>query len=300
MKAISYSRYGGPEVLETVDAPIPEPTGNQVRLAIRAAGVNPFDWKVRSGSMAEVMEVKFPKIPGSEVAGVVDAVGSGVAGATVGTEMFGWSDTGGYAEYALATVVAPKPTELSWTEAVTIPVAGEAAERALRLLKLEPGETVLVNGASGAVGTMAAQLARERGATVIGTASVRHHDALRELGVTPTTYGEGMADRVRALAPGGVDAVLDAGRGGLGAAMDLRGGVERIVTLSDAAAFDLGITFSSGTSDDRSTETLRRLGDLAAAGELSLPPVHTFALTDAAGAQRTGEEGGSRGKIVLR
>ncbi|MEV0947068.1 NADP-dependent oxidoreductase [Rhodococcus sp. NPDC049939] len=300
MKAISYSAYGGPEVLETVDVPVPEPSGNQVRIAIRAAGVNPFDWKVRSGSMAEVMKVKFPKIPGSEVAGVVDAAGSGVSGVTVGDEMFGWSDTGGYAEYALATVVVPKPRQLSWTDAVTIPVAGEAADRALRLLGVEAGETVLVNGASGAVGTMAAQLARERGATVIGTASVRHHDALRELGVTPTTYGEGMADRVRALAPNGIDAVLDAGRGGLEAAMDLRGGVERIVTLSDAAAFRLGITFSSGTADDRNTETLRRLGDLAAAGELSLPPVRTFSLTDAAQAQRAGEEGGGRGKIVLR
>ncbi|WP_072691592.1 NADP-dependent oxidoreductase [Rhodococcus marinonascens] len=299
MKAISYSSYGGPEVLETVDVPVPVPAGNQVRLVIRAAGVNPFDWKVRSGSMAEVMKVKFPKIPGSEVAGVVDALGPGATGVTVGDEMFGWSDTGGYAEYALASVVVPKPRELSWTDAVTLPVAGEAADRALGLLNLEPGETVLVNGASGAVGTMAAQLARKRGVTVIGSASVRHHDALRELGVTPTTYGEGMAGRVRALAPGGVDAVLDAGHGGLEAAMDLRGGVERIVTLSDAAAFDLGITFSSGTSDDRSTETLRRLGDLAAAGEFSLPPVRTFALTDAARAQRAGEEGGGRGKIVL-
>ncbi|TQC48692.1 NADP-dependent oxidoreductase [Rhodococcus sp. WS4] len=300
MKAVSYSSYGGPEVLETHDVPVPQPTGNQVRLVIRAAGVNPIDWKLRSGSMAEVMSVQFPKIPGSEVAGVVDAVGPDATGVVAGDEVFGWSDTGGYAEYALASIVVPKPRGLSWTDAATIPVAGEAATRGLRILKLKAGETLLVNGASGAVGTLAAQLALESGVTVIGTASEKHHDALRELGVTPTTYGDGLADRVRELAPNGVDAVLDLGFGGLEAAMELRGGTDRIVTLSDGAAFGLGITFSSGNAGDWNAETLRRLGDLAAAGKLSLPPARTFALTDAADAQRAGEKGGSRGKILLR
>ncbi|AII07103.1 NADPH:quinone reductase [Rhodococcus opacus] len=300
MKAVSYSSYGGPEVLETHDVPVPEPTGNQVRLVIRAAGVNPIDWKLRSGSMAEVMSVQFPKIPGSEVAGVVDAVGPDATGVVVGDEVFGWSDTGGYAEYALASIVVPKPKGLSWTDAATIPVAGEAATRGLRLLKLTSGETLLVNGASGAVGTIAAQLALDSGVTVIGTASEKHHDALRELGVTPTTYGEGLAARVRELAPNGVDAVLDAGFGGLEAAMELRGGTDRIVTLSDGAAFGLGITFSSGNAGDRNAETLRRLGALAADGKLALPPARTFPLADAADAQRAGEKGGSRGKILLR
>nr|WP_271210418.1 NADP-dependent oxidoreductase [Rhodococcus wratislaviensis]GLK35679.1 NADPH:quinone reductase [Rhodococcus wratislaviensis] len=300
MKAVSYSSYGGPEVLETHDVPVPEPTGNQVRLVIRAAGVNPIDWKLRSGSMAEVMSVQFPKIPGSEVAGVVDAVGPEATGVVAGDEVFGWSDTGGYAEYALASIVVPKPKGLSWTDAATIPVAGEAATRGLRLLKPKSGETLLVNGASGAVGTLAAQLALDSGVTVIGTASEKHHDALRELGVTPTTYGEGLADRVRELAPNGVDAVLDVGFGGLEAAMDLRGGTDRIVTLSDGAAFGLGITFSSGNAGDRSAETLRRLGALAADGKLALPPARAFPLTDAADAQRAGEKGGSRRKILLR
>jgi NADPH:quinone reductase-like Zn-dependent oxidoreductase len=299
MKAVSYSSYGGPDVLEVVDVPVPEPTGNQVRLAVRAAGVNPIDWKVRSGSMAEVMSVQFPKVPGSEVAGVVDAVGPSATGAVVGDEMFGWSDTGGYADYVLATVIVPKPHELSWTDAVTIPVAGEAADRGLRLLDLREGETLLVNGASGTVGTLAVQLARQRGVTVIGTASERHHDALRALDVVPTTYGDGLAQRVRELAPQGVDAVLDAGVGGLPAAVELRGGTERIVTLSDGAAFELGITFSSGTSDDWSAEILRRLGSAAAAGALALPPARTFALAGAADAHRESEKGGSRGKLVL-
>jgi len=231
---------------------------------------------------------------------VVDAVGPDATGVVVGDEVFGWSDTGGYAEYALASIVVPKPKGLSWTDAATIPVAGEAATRGLRLLKLTSGETLLVNGASGAVGTIAAQLALDSGVTVIGTASEKHHDALRELGVTPTTYGEGLAARVRELAPNGVDAVLDAGFGGLEAAMELRGGTDRIVTLSDGAAFGLGITFSSGNAGDRNAETLRRLGALAADGKLALPPARTFPLTDAADAQRAGEKGGSRGKILLR
>ncbi|MFZ2172722.1 MAG: NADP-dependent oxidoreductase [Rhodococcus sp. (in: high G+C Gram-positive bacteria)] len=299
MKAVSYSSYGGPEVLETTDVPLPEPVGNKVRLSVRAAGVNPIDWKLRSGSMADVMSVQFPKIPGNEVAGVIDAAGATATGSVIGDEVFGWSDTGAYAEYALATVVVPKPSSLSWTDAATIPVAGEAAVRGLRLLDLQRGETLLLNGASGSVGTIAAQLALRAGVTVIGTASERHHGALRELGVIPTTYGDGLVDRVRELAPDGVDAVLDTGHGGLPAAMELRGGTDRIVTLSDPAAFELGITFSSGTSADWSAEVLRRLGDLVATDQLTLPPARTFPLADAAEAHRAGETGGARGKIIL-
>lgn len=183
-------------MLETHDVPVPEPTGNQVRLVIRAAGVNPIDWKLRSGgSMAEVMSVQFPKIPGSEVAGVVDAVGPEATGVVVG-ERCSAGPTPAATPNTRSLDRRAQAERLSWTDAATIPVAGEAATRGLRLLKPKSGETLLVNGASGAVGTIAAQLALDSGVTVIGTASEKHHDALRELGVTPTTYGEGgLADR---------------------------------------------------------------------------------------------------------
>lgn len=268
-----------------------------MRVAVRAAGVNPIDWKIRSGTMSR--DAKFPTIPGLEIAGVVDAVGPDTHGFAVGDEVFGWSDSGGYAEYALATTVAAKPPTLEWSDAVGIPVAAETATRGLTLLNLKPGETLLIHGAGGAVGTVAVQLARRAGVTVIGTAGAGSHDALRALGAVPTTYGDGLVERVRALAPQGIDAVLDAaGHGALPASVELRGGTtDRIVTLADGAAFDMGITFSS--AGDRNTDILNTVGALVAAGDVTLPAPRPFPLADAAAAHQESATGHGRGKIVL-
>ncbi len=284
-------------MLTLVDVPVPEPTGAQVRVAVRAAGVNPIDWKIRSGTMSRT--ATFPTIPGLEIAGVVDAVGPDAAGFAVGDEVFGWSDSGGYAEYALATTVAAKPAALDWSQAVSIPVSAETASRGLNLLDLKSVETLLIHGAAGAVGTVAVQLARQAGVTVIGTAGPGNQDGLRALGAIPTTYGDGLVERVRALAPQGIDTVLDAaGHGALPASVELRGATtDRIVTLADGAAFEMGITFSS--AGERNTAILNTVGGLVAAGDVTLPPPRTFSLADAAAAQQESETGHGRGKIVL-
>lgn len=298
MKAISFSEHGGPEVLKLDEVPTPEPTGAQVRVKVAVAGVNPIDWKIRSGGMPGG---DLPSVPGLEVAGVVDAVGPESSGLSVGDEVFGWSESGGYAEYAVGTDLVRKPADLDWNAAVAIPVAFETASRAFAALELKSGDTLLVHGAAGTVGTAAVQVAKKLGATVIGTASAGNQDYVRDLGATPTLYGDGLVERVRALAPNGVDAVFDtAGKGALPDSVELRGGsTDRIVTIADPAAFALGITFSSGVNVSRDTKAVADAANLVAAGEFSLPEPRVYALADAAAAQQESEHGHGRGKIVL-
>ncbi|HEY0805109.1 MAG TPA: NADP-dependent oxidoreductase [Pseudonocardiaceae bacterium] len=296
MKAMQIDAFGGPEVLHEVEVDTPEPGPGQVRIRVRAVGVNPFDGKVRSGGMAAMFPTPLPAILGVEVAGTVDAVGSDVTGFAVGDDVFGWSESGAYAEYALATRVAIKPADLAWADAVALPVAGETAERILDLLKVSSGETLLMHGAAGAVGTVAAQLAIARGAKVIGTAGAGNHEYLAGLGVIPTVYGDGLVERVRALAPDGVDAVFDvAGKGALPDSIKLRGGTDRIVTIADPAAASLGVAFSSGGGDP----DLVGLADQVVKGELTVAIAGVYPLADAAAAHRVLEGGHARGKLVL-
>jgi len=298
MKAILFDSFGGTEVLHEADIEVPQPGPGQVRVRVKAAGVNGLDGKIRSGAMEAVYSTPLPSVPGREVAGVVDALGEGVRDLRVGDEVLGWSDTGSYAEYALATIVAPKPAGLDWQHAVALPVAGETAERVLNLLGVAAGETVLMHGAAGAVGTLAVQLATARGARVIGTAGPANQDYLSSLGATATHYGEGLVERVRALAPDGVDAVFDlAGKGALEDSITLRGGTERIVTIADFRARQLGITFSSG-SQEKSAIRLAALAQDAAAGT-TVTTVTTYPLDQAATAQQVSDTGHVRGKIVL-
>jgi NADPH:quinone reductase-like Zn-dependent oxidoreductase len=298
MQTIQFAEYGGPEVLRPADTPVPEPGRGQVRVAVRAAGVNALDWKLRAGAMAQAMPLDLPSTPGMEVAGVVDAVGEG-AGHAVGDEVFGWSATGSYAEYALGGVIARKPDGLSWQDAVALPVAGETALRGLDLLGVRDGETLLIHGASGAVGRVATQFALARGARVIGVAGERNHEDLRSLGAEPVVYGDGLVDRVRAISPDGVDAVFDtAGQGALPDSVTLSGGKERVLTIADPAAFELGITFSSG-GDGQTPELLTRLADDVVSGRLTVVQGKSFPLAEAAEAHRLSESGHSGGKITL-
>ncbi|ONI80281.1 NADPH:quinone reductase [Saccharothrix sp. ALI-22-I] len=299
MKAVVLSRFGGPEELRLTDVERPEPGPGQVRIEVRASGVNGFDVKVRSGIMEAVFTTPLPTILGIEVAGVVDAVGPDVTGVSVGDEVLGWPDTGSYAEYALATTFALKPEGLSWENAAALPVAVETADRVLGLLDVKPGETLLIHGAAGGVGTMAVQLAVLAGLHVIGTAGPANQEHIAALGATPTTYGEGLVERVRALAPEGVDAVFDVtGKGALPASIELRGGTDRIITISDNAAQELGVTFSAGPQQ-RSAERLAELADLAAQGKLVTAVEGTFPLADASEAHRVSATGHVRGKLVL-
>ncbi|MEU3704193.1 NADP-dependent oxidoreductase [Streptomyces anulatus] len=302
MEAIVYEEFGGPGVLhlERLDPPRPGP--GQVRVAVRAAGVNPLDHKIRNGWMEGAFPTPLPATPGAEFAGVVLEAGEGVTEFTPGDEVLGWSATGSYATEALAEAasLARKPAGLSWEEAAALPVATDTASRVLDELALAEGETLLLHGAGGGVGSVAVQLAVARGATVIGTASPANHDYLRVLGAVPVAYGDGLVERVRELVPEGVDAVFDAsGRGALPASIELRGGTtDRIVTIADGDAAELGVAFSSGGGGP-SADRLGANARLAETGELRVEIAQVFPLADAASAHALSEGGHVRGKLVL-
>lgn len=303
MEAIVYEEFGGADVLRhETGVAVPEPGPGEVRVKVAAAGVNPVDWKRRYGWVEQFFPTTFPAVPGLEFAGTVDALGEGVTGLAVADEVFGWTKTGAYAEYAIADNVVPKPAELSWETAASIPVAGETAQRVLDLLGVRAGETLLLHGAAGAVGAVAAQLAVAAGLTVIGTASERNHDFLRDLGVTPVTYGDGLADRVRAAAPQGVDAVFDAaGHDTLPVSVELLGGEKsRIVTIAAQDAAEHGIVFSGMSADPAVVRGwLTDQARLVVEGRLRLDIAEVFPLKEAARAQELSETGHVRGKLLL-
>ncbi|GGZ80523.1 NADP-dependent oxidoreductase [Streptomyces echinoruber] len=297
MKAVRFSRFGGPEVLEIVDLPDPHPGPGQVRIAVRAAGVNASDWKKREGLMGG----ELPQTLGYEAAGVVDELGEGVTDVAVGDRVFGFCAEGAaQAELAVLSPYAPIPPSLDFPGAAALPAAVETATRTLDRLGVESGGTLLVNGASGSVGSAAVQLAVVRGARVIGTAGPANHDYLRALGAEPVAYGEGFVERVRALTPDGVDMALDvAGSGVLPELIELAGGAGHVVTVADfAGAREHGVTFSRG-DDGRALHALDGIGELIEAGRFSLPVARTFPLAEVAEAHRAGEGGHVRGKLVL-
>jgi len=300
MKAVQFADYGGPEVLRPVQVPEPHAGPGQIRVAVRAVGVNPMDWKLRSGAMRQLMPLALPAIPGSDVAGVVDEIGAGVTGVDVGDQVFGFATADGYAEYALLEHFAVKPPTMSWEEAAGLPVAAETAVRGLDLLGVREGDVLLINGASGGVGLSAAQLARARGATVLGTASPANHDFLRSLGVLPTSYGPGLVDRVREISPDGVDEALDtAGKGALPDLIEITGTPDRVLTISDPDARRHGVRMTSG-AEGRSYQALDEVARLFEEGTFQLPVARTFDLDQAAEAQEISQGGHVRGKLVLR
>jgi NADPH:quinone reductase-like Zn-dependent oxidoreductase len=297
MKAARFSQFGGPEVLEIVDLPDPHPSPGQVRIAVRAAGVNPSDWKKRRG----LMDQELPQTMGHEAAGVVDELGEGVTDVAVGERVFGFSaEEAAQAELAVLAWYAPIPPSLDFAGAAALPAALETATRALDQLGVTGGSTLLINGASGSVGSAAVQLAVLRGARVIGTASPANHDYLRSLGAEPVAYGKGLVERVRALAPDGIDLALDvAGSGVLPELIELAGGPEHVITVADfQGAREHGVRFSRG-DDGRALHALAGIGELIESGRFSLPAVQTFPLAEIAEAHRVSENGGVRGKLVL-
>ncbi|MFD9246300.1 NADP-dependent oxidoreductase [Streptomyces sp. NPDC059556] len=311
MEAIVYEEFGGPEVLRhTAGAAVPEPGPGEVRVKVAAVGVNPVDWKRRYGWVEAFYPTTFPAVPGLEFAGTVDRLGEGVTGLAVGDEVLGWTKTGAYAEYAIADIVVPKPAGLSWEAAASLPVAGETAQRVLDLLGVRAGETLFLHGAAGVVGSVGVQLAVAAGVTVVGSASESNHAYLRELGAIPVAYGEGLADRVRAAAPDGVDAVFDAaGHGVLPVAIELLGGglpggeeaaKERIVTIADVDAEKYGIVFSGSLGDPEAVRAgLTAHARGAAAGTLTVRLAETLPLKEAARVQELSESGHVRGKLIL-
>jgi NADPH:quinone reductase-like Zn-dependent oxidoreductase len=298
--AITYGRFGGPEVLEVSEVDPPEPGPGEVQLEVRAAGVNLVDAKLRRGDLAHVFTPQFPVIPGIEVAGVVTALGGGVEGVTQGDEVFGVAAYGGYTQLAVASHFELKPESVSWELAAALPTVGEAAFRTLAHLEVRAGERLLIQGAAGSVGTIATQLALARGLTVIGVARDDDLELLRRRGALAVEYGPGLVARVRELFPDGVDAVLDtSGAGVLRESIELAGGPERVITLADESAQGLGVRFTGPDPTDRDRTALAKLADLAATGSLELSIWHTYALSAARQAHADLDDGRNRGKIVL-
>lgn len=305
MKALRYAEYGPSSVLHVVDVDEPRPGPGQVRVRVRAVGINPFDWKVRSGAFGDTTPTRLPVIPHGDVAGVVDAVGPAVDGSDaaaapqVGDEVFGVAAGGGAAEFAVLKFWVAKPAGMPFEEAAGLPGVVEAAGRALALLGVDKGQTIVVNGAAGGVGIAATQLSVARGATVIGTASERNHDFLRSLGAVPVTYGEGLVDRVRAVAPQGVDLALDtAGRGAVADLIALTGVPANVVSIVDFDAPKLGARVTDG-SEGRAWDTLREAAELYRQGRFTMPVERVFPFAEAAAAHDLSQSGHVRGKVVL-
>ncbi|MFF5160509.1 NADP-dependent oxidoreductase [Streptomyces sp. NPDC000348] len=305
MKAISYSRYGGPEVLGLGEVDDPRVGPDSVLVKVRAAAVNPVDWKCREGYLDSVLQPVFPVVPGWDVSGVVVQPGPAVPEFAVGDEVIGYvrQDVlahGTFAEYVAAPVraLARKPRALSFEEAAGLPLAGLTAYQVLhRVLEVRRGETVLVHAAAGGVGSVAVQLAAHLGARVIGTASERNHDFVRGLGGEPVSHGEGLAERVRGLAPEGVDAVFDTvGGDALRDSANLLAPEGRLASVTDPEVVGYGGRYWFVRPDP---QDLQHLSDLADQGTVTVHVSETFPLERAADAHRLNQEGRTRGKIVV-
>lgn len=301
MRAYAYTDYGGPETEKFLDLPKPSPGAGQLLVSVRAAGVNPADWKRRAGLRRQTDNLEQPVAHGLEVAGVVEAVGPGVEGYAVGDEVFGSVvGGGGYAEYALLSTdqAAHKPASVSFADAATLPVAAATAYDGVHQLDPKPGETLLIIGVGGGVGVAAAQIARSLGANVVGTASEQKKAFVESLGATHVPYGPGVAERVQAAAPKGVDAIYDLiGGDDLRALAALLADKKRMTTAADMATNqELG---GQPLARARNSAVLEAVAQLVANGTLKPHVTEVFPLDKADEALRLVESGHATGKVVL-
>ncbi|MGW2185694.1 NADP-dependent oxidoreductase [Streptomyces sp. NPDC001719] len=295
MKRVSFAEFGGPDVLQLTDAEEPHVGPGHIRIAVRAAGVNPVDWRIREGQFQKVRPIALPAGIGQDAAGVVDEVGEGVEGVGIGDHVFG-RGASTYAEFAVLSAWSRKPESLTFEEAAGYPSVVETALRIIREVGVRPGQTLLVSGASGGVGSAALQIARDRGITVIGTAGAANQDYLRGLGALATTYGEGWADRVRRL--GQVDAALDlAGSGVIRELVELTGDPRKVISIADLGAPKLGARYSGVTGDV--PQALAEAADLISRGKLHIPVEKAYALAEAAAAHIDSHAGHTRGRRVI-
>jgi NADPH:quinone reductase-like Zn-dependent oxidoreductase len=302
---MTYDRYGDSSVLAIADVPDPKVGPGEVRIRVRTSSVNPVDWKVMSGGLDSLMDAWFPVIPGWDVAGVVESVGVDAPEFHVGDEVMAYARKdvlhgGTCAELVTMSVrgVARKPAGLSWDQAGGLPLTGLTALQTLDRLGLEPGETLLIHGAAGGVGTAAVQIAHARGVRVIGTASTANHGFLASLGAdSAVDYGAGLAGRVRALAPRGVDAVADFVGGVLETTLAVLGPGGRHASVADSAVLGAGGQWIWVRPDARGLITLAELVD---AGQLTVPVASVFAMDRLAEAFTLSQQGHTRGKIVIR
>lgn len=298
MRALQFSAYGGPEVLQWAEAPDPHAGPGQIRITVRAASVNPIDWKLFTGVMSGGQPMVGTGYLGSDAAGVVDEVGEGVTGIAVGDDVFG-KGRHAEAEYAVLDSWAAKPASIDWAVAAAAGVSGETAERGLRLLDVKAGDTLFIDGGAGGVGAVAVQIALDRGARVIASAGEANQDYLREIGAIPVLYGEGVADRVRNAAGGSVDAVFDVvGKTPVDELISLAPDPAKVVTIANFAAGEAGVQVTGGGAESRAQEALAEVADMLAQNKIVIK-VQTFPFTRAAEAYRISLDGHVRGKLVL-
>lgn len=303
MRAITYSEYGTPDVLELTDVPLPKVGPGMVLVKVKAAAVNPVDWKIMAGYLDAAMDLHFPAIPGWDVAGVVESVGIDARQFQPGDEViaYGRKDYvhgGSFAEYIALPerLLARKPASLGWNESAGLPLAGLTAYQVLNRLGLTSGETVLIHGGAGGVGSLGIQIAVALGAKVIATASEKNHEFLRSLGAEPLAYGEGLADRVRALRPGGVEVVADFAGGNLDATLAVLAEGGRHASIADSEVEEHGGTWMwvSPVGVD-----LQELAELVDQRNIRVEVAKVLPLAQSADAFRLNMEGHTRGKIVV-
>ncbi|MGF6886249.1 NADPH:quinone reductase-like Zn-dependent oxidoreductase [Nocardia sp. GAS34] len=295
MKRVTFAEFGGPDVLELLEAEEPHAGPGQVRIAVRAAGVNPVDWRLREGQILGAHPIELPSGVGQDAAGVVDEIGEGVAGVEIGDRVFG-EGSSTYSEFAVLWAWARMPEGLTFEEAAGYPSVVETALRIIGQVGVEPGQTLLVSGASGGVGSAVLQIARDRGIAVIATGGPANQDYLRGLGALATTYGEGWVERVRRF--GRIDAALDlAGSGVIPQLVELTGDPQRVVSIADLGAPEFGVRFSgvAGSMPD----ALAVAADLISGGKLHIPVGKSYPLAEAAAAHIDSRAGHTRGRRVM-
>ena len=298
MFAVQFSEYGGPEVISLGEAPEPHAGPGQIRIVVRAAGVNPMDWKFRSGMMAQGKPLEGVRYLGLDAAGVVDEVGEGVTDVAVGDDVFGQGQNT-QAEYAVLTSWVRKPASVDWAVAAAAGVVVETSERVLRLLGVREGTKLFIDGGAGGVGSTATQLAKARGAMVIASASEANQGYLREIGAIPVIYGEGMVERVKALQIGKVDAVLDAvGKTPIDDLISLTTEPSQVVSIANYGAAASGARVSGGGADSQPKKALAEAAELLEQSKLVIK-IQTFPFDRAAEAHQISQDGHARGKLVL-
>jgi NADPH:quinone reductase-like Zn-dependent oxidoreductase len=305
VKAVRYDEFGEIDVLRVEEVERPVPGDGQVLVRVRAAGINPSEAVIRMGAVAELFPSTFPSGQGSDLAGVIEEVGAGVGGFSPDDEVIGFTDKrASQAELVLVEAgdLTRKPEKVSWEVAGGLFVAGATASGAVHAVEPEEGETVVISGAAGGVGSLAVQLTRRNGATVIGLASESNHEWLKSHGVIPVAYGVGVADRIRAAAPSGVDAFIDTyGTGYVELALALGVAAGRIDTIVDfAAAAKHGVKTDGGTAAGPGAKVLAELADLIASGHLEVPIANVYPLAQVREAYTELERRHTRGKIVLK